>query len=341
MGRLTVLPVRDAGELRRFLDVPYQLHHDEPRWVPPLRSDLVARVRRRRNPFWKRAEGQFFLARRGSAMVGRISVHRDIAEGADRRTALWGWFDAADADASGALLETARGWAREAGATSVVGPSSFHALDEAGLLVEGHSEDASFLSPWHPPAYERMVCDAGLVASGDLVVYRLPVQAGSPPSRHPMRLRDVEGVVLDRAGDLPGVVAGHPAAWALTTDEVRARFARLAPTMDPGLCVVGDAGVAVAVPDLNEVLVRIREGRGPSAVARALRAGRETRAGAAVAFLAGDARALLPALVEAASGSGYRHLDVTVAVAATAAVDAAVACGGRPTRRYRSFRMTP
>lgn len=339
-GRVTVLPVRDGGELRRFLDVPYQLHREESRWVPPLRSDLVARVRVRRNPFWKRADGLLLLARRGSALVGRISVHRDLADGADRRTAFWGWFDAADAEAAAALLESARAWGREVGASSMVGPASFHALDEAGLLVEGREEAASFLSPWHPAAYEGMVIDAGLVEDGELVTLRLPVPAGAPVTR-PARLRDVGQVVADRTGDLPGLVAGHPAAWALTVAEVRARFARWRPAMDARLCVLSDAGVAVAIPDLTEVLVRIREGSGPGAVARALRAARREPAGAAVAFLAGDPGPLLRGLVEAAGGAGYRHLDVTVAVTAAAAVDAVAAGGGRPQRRYRCFRMTP
>lgn len=334
---LTVLPVRDASEVRRFLDVGYRLYRDEARWIPPVRSDLHARVRMRRNPFWKRADGRMFIARRGHSMVGRVTVHLDATGAVDRATALFGFFEADDdKDVVRALLDAARRWAAAEGVERLLGPASFTALEEAGVLVEGHDTPASFLSPWQPAFYERLLRREGLEADGLLEVVRLPVGNGRRRVDAAERVRAVGRAVVARAGELDTPVHGHPALWPPTVEEVEARFRRLRPYLDRRVLVSGPAGVAAAVPDLNEVLVRLRGSLGPAAAARMLRDARRDRRGLGVAFLAGDPDQLLEELLARARGAGYEHVEVTVRPG-TATATAADRLGGRVIRRYRTF----
>ena len=43
---MTVDPVQGPTDLRAFIDLPFRLHAQDPVWVPPLRSDMRARLSR-------------------------------------------------------------------------------------------------------------------------------------------------------------------------------------------------------------------------------------------------------------------------------------------------------
>lgn len=273
-------------------------------------------------------------------MVGRISVQVDAAEEADRSTALWGWFECDDDPlVARALFSAAASWAVEEGASQMLGPASFTALEEVGLLVEGYDEPASFLSPWHPPRYAELVEGCGGVGDGELATLRVDLGADGRSVNATPSLRSVERALLERAGSLLAPVGGHPAGWDPTLAEVRARFRRLRPATERTLAVVGDAGVALAVRDLNEVLGRLREKLGPRGAIRLLAAARRARQGAVLAFLGGDPGRLLAPLAASAAGAGYRHLEATVGSRAAPVLGALEELGAQEVRRYRTYRM--
>lgn len=72
-----VKPVRTGRELGAFVRLPWRLYRDEPRWVAPLLMDVKKRLDQRKNPFFKHAQAQYFLAYRDGRPVGRISAHVD------------------------------------------------------------------------------------------------------------------------------------------------------------------------------------------------------------------------------------------------------------------------
>ena len=64
------------AELHRFFDVADRIYAADPNWVAPIRDDL-AKVFALENPFFRHAEMQLFLARRGGEDVGRIAAILD------------------------------------------------------------------------------------------------------------------------------------------------------------------------------------------------------------------------------------------------------------------------
>jgi hypothetical protein len=77
---------------------PYDLHRDDPLFSPPLRRDVRAMLSRERNPFFERAEAEYFLARRDGRVVGRVAAIHNRAHNefhADR-TGFSGFFECAD-----------------------------------------------------------------------------------------------------------------------------------------------------------------------------------------------------------------------------------------------------
>ncbi|MCZ7635232.1 MAG: hypothetical protein M5U12_03750 [Verrucomicrobia bacterium] len=61
---IEIQPVaRSRAGIRRFLEVPYRIYADDPRWVAPLLYDL-SKVFTAANPLFEHAEMQLWVARR-------------------------------------------------------------------------------------------------------------------------------------------------------------------------------------------------------------------------------------------------------------------------------------
>jgi len=71
---LVIVPVNTPAELDEFIKLPYCLHKDDPMWIPPLLMERRDLLDPKKNPFMKRAEVQFWLAKRDGVAVGRISA---------------------------------------------------------------------------------------------------------------------------------------------------------------------------------------------------------------------------------------------------------------------------
>jgi len=144
-----VRPVRGVRELREFVALPYRLHANEARWVPPLRLERYLHLGRRTNPFFRHGEAEYFLARRGGRVVGRISAHIDyrFSEFHGNRWGLFGFFECVDDQSvASALFDAAEEWLRVRGRDRIVGPMDFTLNDEGGGLGEGFD-----LDPLGPP----------------------------------------------------------------------------------------------------------------------------------------------------------------------------------------------
>ena len=71
MGEIEVVAADKQG-LKEFVELPYTLYRDDPYWVPPLRIAVKELLDRRKHPFYAGAEAEFFIARRGSRVAGRV-----------------------------------------------------------------------------------------------------------------------------------------------------------------------------------------------------------------------------------------------------------------------------
>jgi hypothetical protein len=167
---ITIEPVESRAQLRRFADVPFVLLGHDGRWAPGVRAHEQWRLDARRHPYFERGDAAFLLARRGGRPVGRIAAHVD---GSGSGAGWFGCWDVADdASAASALVEAARTWLAERGATSMVGPVTWTVEEDAGVLVEGHEHPAATGRPWHPLWYARLLRDVPAGSRTD----------GSPPT---------------------------------------------------------------------------------------------------------------------------------------------------------------
>jgi len=279
------ISISSRRERNRFIELPYRLRRDDPQWVPPLRAERRRFLDPRRNPWFDHSEAQFFLALRGGEVVGRISAHIDYRwdEYQGGNDGMFGFYESVeDPEVAAALLEAATSWLRERGRERMLGPMDFTLNDECGLLIEGFDEPVMILEPWHPPYYQRLLEGWGLTKAMDLLMWRLKLgelaegDAFTPMIHKAAEHAAEQGVRVRkmRKRDMEAEVARfqhiYNRAWGrnwgfvpITEDEVRFQAESLKPVLDEDWAMVAERngepiGAALTLPDINQVLARMR-----------------------------------------------------------------------------------
>jgi GNAT superfamily N-acetyltransferase len=280
-----VRPVKGGRELRRFIDLPFRLHANRPLWVPPLKLDRRMFLSRRMNPFFTHGEAEYFLAYRDGRVAGRITAQINHAFN-DHHQKRWGWFgffeSEDDAEVAGALLDAAERWLRERDCERMVGPADFAMNDECGIQIEGFDVRPLIKEPWHPPYYQRLMEGAEMAKAMDLLIWNLEVTerdkvmpviwelAEKAQTEHGIRVRPMSRRRLRK--DMDAFAEVYNAAWKNNWDfvpyskkdldslaqEMQLAFDKhwfmVAEREDTGEVV----GMAITVPDLNQVLEKMK-----------------------------------------------------------------------------------
>ncbi len=298
MSDLTVRPVEGRSELREFIMLPFRLYEGVEQWVPPLISERKRHLDRRRNPFFQHADAEYFLARSGDRVVGRISAQTDrrFNEFHDNDWGMFGFFECEDApEVAAALLDAARAWLRDRGRDHMIGPLDFSTNDECGLLVEGYELRPQILENWHHPYYADLLEGQGLVKAMDLYKWSLHVSgrdqvmpvifelADKLEPEHGIRIRGMRR--RDMHGEISRFMEIYNAAWErnwgfvpLTDAEIEYYAAELKPVLDENWAMIAEkvdtgevVGVALTLPDFNQVLKKLNGRLLPFGWLRALR----------------------------------------------------------------------
>jgi len=275
--------VQSRRDWQEFIELPFALHSTCPQWVPPLRLERRMFHSRRMNAYFRHAGAQEFLARRGGRVVGRISAQVDGSYDAEHGpgTGMFGFFEIEDdAEVAQALLDAARGWLSEHGRSHMIGPMDYTMNDECGLLVEGHEREPMIRQGWHPAHYQALCEDAGgLTKAVDLFMWELVIDdrekilpiifelAERSETKYGIELHHMRRRDLPRDIKVFGEV--YNAAWKdnwgfVPWDDVDLKH------YAEGLQLVFDRnwfmiarkddetiGIAITVPDLNQVLKRM------------------------------------------------------------------------------------
>lgn len=279
--QLIITPVAGKADLKAFVDFAWEAYAHDPNWVPPLKSDVYGLLTPGKNPWFEHGEAQYFLARRGGKVTGRISAHIDYLaltqppeQGMGPGTGNWGMFDALDEESARALLSAAEDWLRGKGMTRALGPLSLSVWEEPGLLTAGHDHPPSVMMGHHLPGYQAWVESAGHRPVKELRTYDLDITHRFPPliariiesggKNARIRIRKVDksrfdeeaaiilGILNDAWGDNWGFVP-------ITDSEVAFTGKKLKPIVFEDLIRIAEVeGEPVAfmmtLPDLNEAL---------------------------------------------------------------------------------------
>jgi hypothetical protein len=187
-NKVSVAPVSGKRDFNTFVDLQYRMNEADPNFVPQLRSEVVELLTPGKNPFFDHARHQFFLARRGDKVVGRISAHIDELalteppeKGFGPGCGQWGLLEAEDEETAHALIAAAEEWLRGQGMTRVLAPISMSIWEEPGLLVKGHDHPPTVMMGHDSPAYRPGSESAGSLPEKKLLTYELDVRKQFPP----------------------------------------------------------------------------------------------------------------------------------------------------------------
>jgi hypothetical protein len=281
-GSVEVTPVRGFADLRAFVELPYRLHAGTP-WVPPLKLERYMFLAKKMNPYFTHGEAEYFLARRGGRVVGRVTAQIDHAfnEFHQNRWGNFGFLEFEDDQAIlDALLSAAEQWLRERGRDRMVGPMDFQLNDESGVLIEGFELAPMIRQPWHPRYYQQRCEAAGLTKAMDTYSYWLDVADRSQINpilpKVAERARSKYGITLRKMSrrhlrrDMDEFAKVYNAAWAHNwgfvpyskedLDEL-ARTYQLVYSRE--WFMVAEMGgktiaMAISIPDVNQVLKKMK-----------------------------------------------------------------------------------
>lgn len=281
---VVVRPVSSWRDRREFVELPYRLHSNSPVWVPPLRLERYIFLLRSQNPLFSHGDAQLFLAWRDGRVVGRISAQYDEQYDAQHGggTGMFGFLELEDApDILPPLLEAAASWLRAQGRDRMIGPMDFTMNDECGVQVDGFERMPFVKQPWHPPYYVARCEQAGLAKAVDLLMYELVISDRSKilpvvfklaervHKRHKITIRRMSRRSLRR--DMDEFAAVYNEAWSenwgfvpYTKKDLDAYAQEHQLVFDRNWYMVAEtedgetAAVAITVPDINQVLLKMK-----------------------------------------------------------------------------------
>ncbi|MBI1292533.1 N-acetyltransferase [bacterium] len=292
-----VRPVQSAADLDVFIDLPHRTRHRQALWVPPLRRDMKVLLDRKKHPFHKHAEVEYFLAWRDGEAVGRIAAIHNHAhnEFHGENIGFFGFLEGwSEQPIFSALLEAAEGWCRAKGLSAVRGPANFSTNEECGLLVEGFETPPSVMTTWNPPTWVPLIENAGYAKAKDLLSWWLTEDTYDErmhrlAERMKDKLEKSHGTVVCRplrmkefAAELERFRVVYNAAWEknwgfvpMTREEIDFMAAELRPVIVPELVrfveISGEpVGVSFSLPDYNQILRFMKGKLGVSEIAMAL-----------------------------------------------------------------------
>lgn len=367
----SISPLVGRRDWREFLRLPRRIYADDPCWIEPLQAERKA-LWSPRQPWFRHAEGQIFLARRGTRVVGSISAQVDRLQPSEqgRTVGYFGQFECLDdAQAASGLFEQAGQWLRERGCRWIRGPFDLGINQSCGLLVEGRDTPPMILMGHAPAYYERLVMQAGLHGEMDLLAYLLPPNFDPPAPMQRLLERSRRRLSfrpLDRKRYLEEVELLRQLfndAWAdnwgfvpVTREEFAHTGREIRRILHPDHACIAEmngepVGFIIALPNINE-LIRDLHGRlFPTGWARLLWRLKRHRATTARVPLMGVRRlhqrgpvgaaisfGMIDAIRHALHRDGIRQVEMSWILESNQGMNSLIhAMGGRLYKRYRMY----
>jgi hypothetical protein len=262
--------------LKQYIEFPWRIYARDPNWVPPLRREVEEFVDPARHPFYRHGAAAKFIALRQGRVVGRILASDDPHYNVEHQanTGCFGMFESIDDPAvAHALLDTAAGWLRARGRTSILGPIDYSVNYPCGLLVDGFHTPPRFMMNHHPPYYAALLQSWGLAKAKDLyawwfdparvsATWRDRTERLSRRSRAQVRAFRLDDYEADLERCLGVYNAMRGGGWGfvrLTEAEFRYFGQRIAQITPPEQVLLAEidgraVGFSVTLPDVNEAI---------------------------------------------------------------------------------------
>jgi len=277
MNEITVKPVRTKSELNQFIKFPWKIYKDDKYWVPPLLMEQKTLLNKQKNPFFKAATAEYFLAFRKDEIVGRIAaIKNDMhLKYHNDSSGQFGFFECInDQQVANALFDTAKSWIKTQGLKYMRGPANPSSNDIYGMLVEGFDDSPRLLMPYNPEYYIKLCENYGMKKAKDLFAWKLvneklmaseKLKRGQELVRKRYNMKISQLDMKNFQKDLEKFKFVYNKAWApnwgfvpMTEEQIDAMAKDMKPLAEPSLVLFGEiddklVGAALVMLDYNVI----------------------------------------------------------------------------------------
>ncbi|MFA3781676.1 hypothetical protein ABRY23_01270 [Melioribacteraceae bacterium 4301-Me] len=277
MSEIVIKTIQTKKDLSTFIKMAWKIYKNDPYWVPPLIYDKKKILDKNKNPFFKHAEMEMYIAYVNNEPVGRIAaIKNDLHNEYHKdKVGFFGFFECInDQNVANKLFDTAKEWLKQKGCDTMRGPANPSSNDEYGMLLEGFDDSPRLLMTYNPKYYLELCDNYGFKKAKDLYAYKIEadkllksekVKRVSEIARERYRLNITELNMKNFSKELEKVKYVYNKAWApnwgfvpMTDEEIDAMAKDLKPLVYPSLVLFGEidnklVGFALVMPDYNQI----------------------------------------------------------------------------------------
>ena len=185
MSQITIKRVESKRDLKRFIELHYDLYAGNPYDVPNLFSDEMKTLSKDKNAAFEFCEAEYFLAYNAEhQLVGRVAaiINHRANKRWGRLCVRFGWIDFIDdINVSRALLQAVEDYGRSKGMNEMIGPLGFTDLDPEGMLTWGFDQLGTMPTIYNYSYYpEHMEQLGDFEKDNDYVEFKLMVPDTGP-----------------------------------------------------------------------------------------------------------------------------------------------------------------
>ncbi len=279
--------VKSKKEMGEFIDFPYKLYEGDKNYVPELRIAQKETLDRKKNPFFKHAEAEYFLAKDNNGkIVGRIAAitNENYVKHWNENYGFFGFFESINSkEVAKALFDAAIDWLKQKDVIGAYGPMNPSTNDTCGTLVDGFDTPPYIMMVHNKTYYDTLITNCGFKKRMDLLSYRsvideFPIRYISLADKIEERLKK-RGIII-RQVDFKNIKSEAPKlqyiynkAWEknwgfipMNDDEFKEIVKELKMVTSSDLVFIAeDKGNPVAfianLPDINEITINFKNGR--------------------------------------------------------------------------------
>ena len=195
---ITVKKAISKKDYSDFVMFPSKLYKNSKYWVSPIIDDELEMMDKEKNPVFKNAEAEYYLAIKNNVIVGRIAAIVNWVEVKEQKKnkVRFGWYDVIDdLEVSKKLLDTVIEFGKQRELSFIEGPVGFSNMDKAGLLTHGFDELNTMITWYHNPYQKEHLEKLKMKKLAEWVEYRIQIYSEKDA---PQKVKKFSNLIMRR-----------------------------------------------------------------------------------------------------------------------------------------------
>lgn len=195
---ITVKKAISKKDYSDFVMFPSKLYENSKYWVSPIIDEELEMMDKEKNPVFKNAEAEYYLAIKNNVIVGRIAAIVNWVEVKEQKKnkVRFGWYDVIDdLEVSKKLLDAVIDFGKQRELSFIEGPVGFSNMDKAGLLTHGFDELNTMITWYHNPYQKEHLEKLKMKKLAEWVEYRIQIYSEKDA---PQKVKKFSNLIMRR-----------------------------------------------------------------------------------------------------------------------------------------------